>query len=148
MKGLDYIGYLWGRAAHYYELKSFIAIILGIVSYLFDPLHNAALLALFLLIILDFFFGVAAAKRTGLQITSAKFARTPIKLVVYFTLIAASRISEYALPEFMGFLDETLLGFLVCTELLSLLEKAGYMGFAIPRKLLNQLEKYTQDEGI
>lgn len=131
--------------ANGFEIKGICAFLFAVVAYFFDPLQRAALLALFILIIVDFFFGFAAAKKTGKEITSSRFARTPIKMVVYFSLVACSRISEYALPSFLAVLDETLVAFLVATELLSILEKSGHLGFAVPQKLLNQLEKYTSE---
>lgn len=143
MKAVDYLFYLWNRAFHYGNLKALAALVIGVLGFFFDPLQQTALLALFVLVFVDFLFGMAAAKKTGQQITSAKFFRTPIKLAVYFTLIACAHISEYALPGWLGILDETLTGFLVATELLSIFEKSGYLGFAVPRRVLNQLEEYT-----
>ena len=134
------------KAAHFFEVKAVVAMITGIAAFLFDPTQSMALLALFVLVLVDFVFGVAASKKTGMQITSAKFFRTPFKIGIYFALIAACHVAEFTLPAQMGFLDETLIGFLAATELVSILEKAGYMGYAIPRKLLNQLQKYTGEE--
>jgi toxin secretion/phage lysis holin len=136
---------MWDKIANCFEFKLILALFAGMLGYLFDPTQYLALLALFLLILGDFIFGIFAAKTTGMTSTSAKFYRTPIKIAVYFSLIAICHISEYTLPVMIGFLDETMTGFLAATELLSILEKAGIMGYAIPRKLLNQLEKYKTD---
>lgn len=145
-KEIAYLQHLWMRLTQFVELKTISAAIIAALSFIFDPNQVMALLALFILILLDFVFGVAASKKTGMQITSGKFYRTPLKLIVYFALIAAARLTEHALPVQMGFLDETLVGFLAATEMLSILEKSGYMGYAVPMKLLNQLQKYTQDK--
>lgn len=139
---LSYITYLWHKALAYFEAKAFVAGVIAIATFLFDPLQKEAMLALLLLIILDFVFGVSAAKKTGEEIKSAKILRSALKLTIYFSLIAASRVSEFALPYF-GFLDETVTGFLVATELVSILENVGRLGYAIPKQLLNKLNDYT-----
>lgn len=146
MKDMTYILYLWQKLQHYHSIKIAAALAFAILAYFFDPLEATALVALFALILLDFVYGVAAAKKTGLPITSAKIRRSAIKMAVYFSLIAAAHISEYAIPAQIGFLDETVTAFLVATELISIMENVGRLGFAIPMRLLNQLQNYT-DKG-
>jgi phage-related holin len=138
---VEYIPYIYHKMTAYLDLKILCGIVWSALVYLFDQGQAEAMVALFLLTLVDWAFGVAAAKKSGEQITSAKFVRTPIKLAVYFALVASSRISEYALPGFAGILDETMVAGLVLTELLSIFEKSGKMGFMIPKRFLNQLEE-------
>lgn len=145
MDYLNYIIYTIKKALHAAELKWLFTFLLGVMSFFFDPTHNIAVIALFFLICIDFAFGVAAARATGEKVRSAKVMRTAIKMTVYFTLIAAARVTEYALP--LKFLDETVLGFLAATELLSILENAGRMGFAVPAKLVEILGDYVSSKG-
>lgn len=137
---VEYIPYIYAKMTAYLDLKILLGLVWSSLVYLFDSGQAEAMVALFLLTLVDWIFGVAASKRSGEKITSAKFIRTPIKIAVYFALIACSRISEYALPGVIGFIDETMVAGLVITELLSVFEKSGKLGFVIPQRLLNQLE--------
>jgi phage-related holin len=143
---VEYIPYIYAKMTAYLDLKIFLGLVWSALVYLFDRGQAEAMIALFLLTLVDWIFGVAASKKSGERITSAKFFRTPIKLAVYFALIACSRISEYALPGAIAFLDETMVAGLVITELLSVFEKSGKMGFIIPKRLLNQLEELRDGE--
>lgn len=124
----------------YAQIKGETSILIVIASYLFDPTQTSVYIALALLIIADFLFGVSATIKTGDKIQSAKLRRTAIKFMIYFGMIAACRISEYALPFHM--LDEVVAGYLVATELVSILENAGRMGYAVPLKILAKLQNY------
>lgn len=137
---VEYFPYIYAKITAYLDLKIVLGLLWSSLVYLFDQGQAEAMIALFLLTLVDWIFGIAASKRSGEQITSAKFIRTPIKIAVYFALIASSRISEYALPAAIGFIDETMVAGLVITELLSVFEKSGKLGFVIPQRLLNQLE--------
>lgn len=142
---LTYLTYLARKVAHAGEMKAVVAALLSITSFFFDPLQQLSLLALFALVMFDFAFGVAAARKTGDPVRSAKMVRTALKLAVYFSLIAAARITEHAIP-LMGFLDETVTGFLAATELLSVLENSGRLGFAVPKKVVKLLGDYISDK--
>lgn len=138
---MEYIKHIFLKLGHSADFKFFGAIFMGAFSFLFDETHTLALSAVFFLVIIDFFFGISASRKTGEAIRSSKVVRTAIKLVVYFSLIAAARVSEYALP--FDFLDGTVIGFLAATELLSILENAGRMGYAVPRILYGVLGDYV-----
>lgn len=142
MDALHYIMYLARQARAAFELKSFAAFIFSILMYFFDPTHMAGMLAVFILICVDFVFGVAASRKIAEPVRSAKVRRTAIKITVYFGLIACARITEYALP--LSFLDESIIGFLAATELLSILENAGRLGYVVPKQLVKVLGDYTK----
>lgn len=137
---IAYIVGLFNKIVHASELKWASAGLLSIASFFFDPAEHIAIIAVFFLVIGDFVFGYAAAKSEGEPIRSAKLRRTAIKLVVYFSLISLARITEYAVP--IPIMDETVTGFLAATELLSILENAGRMGYAVPMKLTAFLNDY------
>lgn len=111
-------------------------------NFFFDSLHTEALMALFFLIIMDFIFGIVAAYKTGTEIKSARFLRSAMKMVVYFSMVSAGFLAETAGLGFLP-LDETIIIFLAGTELVSLIENSANMGFAVPKKLLNKLKKFT-----
>ena len=114
---------------------------LAYVAYAFilGDFQKGAHIAVLLLIVADFITGVAAAKMSGDEIKSAKIVRSAVKALIYFIMIAGAHLVEVAAP-FVAFTDETVLAFLACTELISIIENSGKMGFAVPKKLLNKLQ--------
>lgn len=115
-------------------------------TFSFDPAQEKGHIALLCLIIVDFITGVAGAKKSGEEIKSAKISRTVVKILTYFLFIAAAHYVELAVPVGTSFLDETVLAFLAVTELISVFENIGRMGYAVPKKLLNKLEKFRDAE--
>jgi len=116
-----------------------IALITG--NFLFDGILVQAMVSLFVLVIFDAITAMATAYKNKVAVTSRKMFRTPLKLAVYFLLISSSNIAENALPAIIHILDETILAFLVLTELISIIENIGKMGYAVPMKLLNRLHE-------
>lgn len=129
------------KIVSHYDIKSAASFFIGVMGFFFDPLQQLAMMALFCLILIDFVLGVSAARYTGDHIKSAKLVRTAIKVTVYFALVAAARLTEHAVP--FNFLDTTVIGFLAATELLSILENTGRLGFAVPNKLVKLLGEYV-----
>lgn len=146
MDYITYIIYLFKKTLHGAEIKWLLSVFLSVFAFFFDPTQQVAMVALFALIIVDFALGVAASRHTGNQIQSAKLRRTAIKFTVYFILVGAARVTEHAIP-ILSFLDETVVGFLAATELLSILENAGRLGFAVPQKLVDVLGQYVSSKG-
>jgi len=129
----------------YASFKIIMTILYTTFSFLFDATQHAGLIALLLLIIADFITAVSAAYKNHVPIKSGKVFITAVKVLIYFTLIACAHLVEKAVPLF-SILDETILAFLAVTELISILENAGKMGYAIPKKLLRQLEEFRDDK--
>jgi toxin secretion/phage lysis holin len=124
---------------------SFIGgIAFSVYSFLYGMDNNISMLSLLILIIFDFSSAIAAAYTSGEEIKSAKVLRTAVKIVVYFGLIAAAHMAESGLPLLAGILDESTIGFLVATELISIMENAGKMGFKTPNIILNKLKEFTE----
>ena len=140
-----YLIKLFGNVCKDVALKCTATGVLVISEFLIDDVLAKAMLGLFILVIFDWITGTMAAHKTGEHIKSAKVFRTPVKLVVYFMLITGARIAEYSLPDMVHFLDEAVIAFLSMTELISLIENTGKMGYAIPLKLLKKL-KNLRDE--
>jgi toxin secretion/phage lysis holin len=134
----------------YHQLESFLYVkltfgaIVTFVAFFFDPTMTLALRAIFVLVLIDFVLGIAAARYVSDPIRSAKLWHTAIKMCVYFAIIAASRVTEHCLtPMIPTVLDETITGFLAATELLSILENTGRMGFAVPQKIFDILGNFV-----
>lgn len=121
-------------------LKAFGACSLGIFSFFFDSLNFHAMLALFFLIVVDFFFGITSAYKAGEEIQSRKVLRTAFKFVVYFSLVSAGHLAETATYNIIP-IDEGIIATLAITELISILESFAKMGYKTPLRLLNRLKE-------
>jgi len=143
---ITYIWKLFGAMCKDIAIKCSATAVLVISEFFFDRTLALAMLGLFFLIIFDWATGTMAAHRTGEHIKSSKLFRTPVKIVIYFMLITGARIAEYSLPELFHVLDETVIAFLSATELISLIENTGKMGYAVPKKLLYKLKNLTDEK--
>lgn len=143
---LPYIKYLIVAAFKPTSLKFIAAILLTIYSFFFDHTQEHSHVALFFLVLLDFFTGVSAAKATGEKIKSSKIRHTALKMSAYFTMIAAAHLAESSLPSFLQVLDDTVTAFLMVTELISLLENMQRMGYETPKKLLEKLKEFKRSK--
>lgn len=142
---IRYVGSMVGKICSNIVIKCFATGALVATEFFVDGVLVKAMIAVFFLVIFDWITGIFAAKASGLPIKSSKIIRTPIKIVVYFMLISGARIAEYSLPAGIHFLDETVIAFLALTELISVIENTGTMGYAVPKKLLSVL-KHIRDE--
>lgn len=139
---IQYIKYTLVAALNPSVLKSIFASFFVVFSFLFDINQASSLLALFILILLDFVSGVSAARFNDQPIRSSKIKHTAIKITAYFAVIAGAHLVENGLSNFLGILDETVTAFFLLTELISLLENVGKMGIDTPKKLINQITDY------
>ena len=145
---LEHIDYMWGIMVTIYSnfwTKTLISTLYALYTFFFGVTLVAASKALLALIIIDFCTAFFAVKKSGEVISSAKVFRTPLKILVYFMLVSAAHLMETASP-LLGFLDETMLGFLALTELISILENTGKMGYVVPQKMLNRLRELRDDK--
>lgn len=107
-------------------------------TYFFDPIHTKVLFSLFVLMMADFITGIGATMVRKEKIQSHKISRTAIKVMIYFGTIALCRISEESVHLF--WIDDTAIGFLTLTELISNLENVGKMGYETPINLIKKLK--------
>ena len=129
----------------YITIKCFATAAYISYAFIFGDMHKTAHIAVLLLIGADFVTGVSAAKLSGEEIKSSKIVRSAVKSLIYFIMIAGAHLVEVAAP-FVTFTDETILAFLASTELISIIENSGKMGFAIPKKLLNKLQDFRDSK--
>lgn len=128
----------------YFEFKTVFSLLVIMGSFLFSNIETNSLIALFILIMVDFATAIAAAYKLNHHIQSGKVFRTAVKIAVYYTLIASGSVSEYAIPIIP--LAQGITGFLVATELVSIIENVGNMGYAIPQKILNQIKRFRDGQ--
>ena len=136
---ISYLGRLMLSILDNAALKLIGAGILITLRFFFDNANKSAMIAVFVLIIMDGVTGLLAAYRTEVPIRSHKLRRTAIKIAVYFMLISAGYQSEHAIP--VGFIDETIIATLAFTELLSILENTAKSGFTIAAVIMKKLQK-------
>lgn len=119
-----------------------VASVLGFITidFFFDVSTKPMLLGLIALILFDMITAVYANYKKGHKIESRKLAKTARKIAIYFIIISAGFISEPATQ--IHIIDNTIIGVLTATELLSILENAGKAGVAVPKSVIKMLEKY------
>jgi phage-related holin len=137
---------LWNHIWDHAGWKIAGAFFLSVTSFLFDGILRDAMLAVLVLCTFDFITALVACHKTNCPIESRIAFRSAIKIAVYFLLISSGRVTEVATQNVLPFIDETVISFLAVTELISILENVGRMGYAIPKKLLNKLQEYGNAE--
>ncbi len=130
----------------FFVMKFFPSFALPIFGMFFGFDNPMILKALLILVTFDFITGIFSAHVAGEQIKSKSAVRSAFKIAVYGLLISAGHLTEIITPG-TTFIEEAVTTFLALTEFISIIENIGKMGFAVPRKLLNQLHK-LRDEDI
>lgn len=144
----EYLKALLTKTVNLPLLKMSSTVFITTAGFLFDSLTHDAIIALLILMLFDFITAIIVAYRTGKEIQSAKILRSALKVSVYMLLVSSGHLAEVGVNVDMfplNFIDETIIGFLVMTELISIIENAGKMGYAIPNKLLNKLNQYKDE---
>jgi phage-related holin len=129
-----------------FELKIIAGIIISLLTFIYNGVYKEAMLAVIILVIFDLLTRIIAEKKLGKPIQSQKVFRTPVKFLVYLIMTSAAHLVEVATYGIVPIIDETMLAFLAVTEFISILENVGYMGYAVPQKLLNQLIQYKNNK--
>lgn len=129
----------------YFTLKLYPSYMLPIAVYLFGADNLFIVKAILALIIMDGITGIFAAYKVGDEIRSSRAVRSAYKLAIYGLLLSASHLAGVVTFD-TNFVVIIMSTFLALTELISIIENAGRMGFAIPKKLLNQLQEW-RDSG-
>lgn len=131
-----------GRSVLSYPLiKMSVALSLGVSNFFFDEVLALAMWSLLALIVFDFITAIMAVYSSHEEIESRKIVLTVRKIVVYYVSISAGFLTEAATHNAIPLIDETIIGFLAVTELISILENTGKMGYHTPNKLLNRLRE-------
>lgn len=126
------------------SLKWAVAGLLSLGSFLFGDAYVAGIIGVLMLMIFDTITGIMASLHEGQSITSAKFSRAVMKGTVYFIAISGAYYADTTVP--FEIIQGTMIAFVGVTEFISLLENAGRMGFATPKKLLNNLRELRDNK--
>jgi len=130
----DSMGTLLKTSVSYFPLAG----LMSAFSFLFGINNADAVLAFSVLVVIDFLTGLAGAKMQGDTIESKKAIKSVVKFVFYCMFISASYLTEKIVPG-TTFIDEITISFLAITELISIMENIGKMGYEVPLKLLNNV---------
>ncbi len=139
LESFDYLAYVLTVAFTPTVAKVLFSVLFVVFSFFFDVAHINSLGALFVLVLMDFVSGITASKKAGDPIRSAKIRHTALKITAYFGAIAGAHLAESGVFSYIAVIDETVIAFFLITELVSLMENVGRMGFETPKKVLNQL---------
>lgn len=110
------------------------------VVFMIGDVYTHLVLSVLMLIIIDTILGVWATYHEGHPITSRRFARVVQKSTVYFLAISAGHFTDMTIG--WNVTQSTLIAFIAITELISILENMGRLGYQTPNKLLNQLKDF------
>lgn len=126
--------------------KCVAALGLVIANIAFGSIDGTVIVGIGMLIIIDFITALIRELKLGKPIESKKTIKTAIKMVVYGLLVSAGYITEATIG--LNAIDlpiaEIISAFIAITELVSILENVGQMGYVVPQKLLNVLQDYTK----
>ena len=145
MHYLEHLGAIAASLGRFFQIKVVAATLLSFYSFFFHPDHQTLMLSLVALIIFDFITGVSAASMNKNVITSRKMVKTAIKFGIYCVLISSAHLAEVIVLGDL-YLEEAMIGFLAITELVSIIENAGKMGYAVPKNILKKLQQLRGDD--
>src|SRR5688500_7891524 len=111
----------------------------SVYAFLFGVDVPHVLMGLVTLTAIDFVTAIAAAKKTGEAIQSAKALRSAFKIWVYSLLTIAANLADVSLlaSSFPINIKMLLLAYLSVSELISILENASKANISTPARLLN-----------
>lgn len=142
---INIIKSLWIGIWEFALTKIILTMSSSIFVFAFGVNHAVIMKALIFIIIIDFITGIWSARVSGEHITSRRAVKSAYKLVMYGLLVAGAHLTEVIIPG-TTYLEDIVTSFLAVTELISILENAGRMGYAIPKKLLKKLQDYRDEQ--
>jgi phage-related holin len=145
---IEYIINIFVSLKNCFDLKILFSYFIIGFSFLFSVEKWEILAGLLVLIVFDYISALFAVKASGELIESRKSVCSAFKTFVYCILISASHLTDKALgiTNWILTLEYATYAFLSATELISILENFGKLGYPTPKKLLNILSKYTCSE--
>lgn len=114
-------------------------------SFFFGDIEETIITSVVVLTIFDMMTGLMASIKSGKSIESRRLFTTAVKIFVYLMLISAGHLTENAVGMDIR-ADEVITFVIALTEIISILENASRMGYAIPKKLLNQLKDFKSQK--
>lgn len=138
---LDELPKILVKLAEFPVLKSVITFVLMFTSFMLGDLYDVEIIAVSMLLTIDFVTGVIGAVYAGESIKSRRMANSVVKALVYYLAISAGKFLDQSIPG--EFVQYSTIGFVAVTEFISIIENIGKMGFKTPKALVANLrEKY------
>jgi len=128
-----------------FSYKLLFAIVYAIFAFLFDPNKTMTLTALLTLVIFDTITGVSASYKLHIAIESSKMLRSALKVCFYFLFVSAGHLCQYILGSILP-IETTVIAFLALTELVSITENLGKLGYSVPQHLLLKLKNLKNEQ--
>lgn len=126
-----------------------VAKCVGVIIFLltrvaFGDVDAAVLFGVGALTVMDFITAIMREYKLKRAIESRKIVKTAVKLFIYGLMISASYITEVVIgiKAFSVPITEIMATFIAVTELVSILENVGDMGYVVPKKLLGRLKDF------
>lgn len=141
----EYLGSILNSCMNYSAVKWFSGSLFLLYSFAFGSQAKTVLLAIVALVVFDFITGITAAKMSHEQIMSSKIFRSAFKFLIYFIMISSAHLFEIAVPLLGTSATDIIIAFLALTEIISIMENVGKMGYEVPLKLLNSLQSLKKD---
>lgn len=126
-----------------WEWKSFLGLLVGIVSFLFGVDLFIPITAMCVLIILDFILGSIVAYSHGTY-SSGKAMKTAYKILIYGALIVAAHMYD-VIVNFDNVFGITMIGFLASNEFISIMRNANRLGYQTPKKLVDTISETVRN---
>lgn len=120
-------------------IKSILAAICTVCGFLFGD-RDGLMIALIVLIVLDYISGVIAAA-VEKKLSSAVGAKGIAKKVFMLLIVAVANIVDINVIGSGHVLRSVTVVFYIANECISLLENAGRLGVPVPKKLLDVLDQ-------
>jgi len=121
--------------------KLLLSTIASVLCFFFNELYAVGIIAVAMLMVFDAITGIMASVYEKKEISSQRFARSVKKGIVYFIAISAGHFADQTLAiAAIRFVESTMITFVGATEFISIIENIARMGFAVPKKLLNQVK--------
>lgn len=134
-----YAVYKFQQVVHPDVYKILLSGILTVGFFFLGHLYTDALIAIVMLIIIDTALGVVATYYEKQIISQSRFVNLLYKAIIYLTSISAGYFADLTIP--FDFIQATMIAFVGVTEFISILENIGRLGYATPKKLLNDLRE-------
>lgn len=128
-----------------FNIKAFIVFLIVVLEFMIGATNIPTMGMLLTLISLDFLTAIIAQFKMGHAIESRKAIKTVLKILVYSIFVSGAYLTEEIIPG-ATFLDDAAISYLAITELISIMENLGKMGYTMPKKMLNNLRNMTNNK--
>ena len=115
----------------------------GVLAYIWGP-WDALIIALVVMVVIDYITGVIKAALNG-QLSSSVGFHGLAKKVLIFLLVDVGTTIDHIIPATNDAVRAAVICFFIANEGLSVLENAGEMGLPLPNSLKKALEKLKSE---